>query len=82
MQNDDIDELGQLNVQIGEDESKGDYNWLDGVIAPKLAFRRLRGRCRILRVTENIATFPASPMRSTRHRKTASVRGVKGVRLA
>jgi len=39
----DIEVLAQLNVQIGEAESKGDRNWLDGVIAPKLAFRRADG---------------------------------------
>src|SRR3989304_7016679 len=39
----DIEILAQLNVQIGEAESKGDRNWLDGVIAPKLAFRRADG---------------------------------------
>jgi hypothetical protein len=42
MQN-DIEVLTQLNVQIGEAESKGDRNWLEGVIAPKLAFRRADG---------------------------------------
>lgn len=39
----DKEVLAQLNVQIGEAESKGDRNWLDGVIAPKLAFRRADG---------------------------------------
>lgn len=42
MQN-DIELLARLNIQIGEAESKGDRNWLAGVIAPKLAFRRADG---------------------------------------
>lgn len=39
MQN-DTETLTQLNIQIGEAESRGDRDWLDGVIAPELAFRR------------------------------------------
>lgn len=40
---DDIQALEQLNIRIGEEESKGDdasRHWLASVIAPKLAFRR------------------------------------------
>ncbi|SRR5688572_1239966 len=36
----DKEVLTQLNVQIGEAETKGDRQWLSDVIAPKLAFRR------------------------------------------
>lgn len=49
MQNDKQDDkqaLEQLNIRIGIEESKGDdesRGWLDGVIAPKLAFQRADG---------------------------------------
>ena len=36
----DIEVLARLNVQVGEAESKGDRNGLDGVLATKLAFQR------------------------------------------
>lgn len=39
MQN-DAEALKQLNIQIGEAESRGDRDWLDSVIASQLAFRR------------------------------------------
>lgn len=39
MQN-DTEILTQLNIQIGEAESRGDRDWLDGVIASEFAFRR------------------------------------------
>jgi hypothetical protein len=35
----DIDVLKQLNVQLGDAESKGEVEWLAGVIGPELAFR-------------------------------------------
>jgi hypothetical protein len=50
MENDnpsDIQILEQLNIRIGEEESKGDQeskNWLDSILAPKLAFRRADGK--------------------------------------
>src|SRR6187402_1318540 len=37
---DDIKTLEDLNVQIRVAETKGDREWLSGVIAPKLAFQR------------------------------------------
>jgi len=49
MQNDKQDDkqaLEQLNIRIGIEETKGDHEsrgWLDGVIAPKLAFQRADG---------------------------------------
>lgn len=39
MQN-DINALADLNIQIGEAESRGDRHWLDQHIAPVLAFKR------------------------------------------
>ena len=39
-------ELEQLNIRVGVEESKGDdksRNWLNGIIAPQLAFRRANG---------------------------------------
>lgn len=36
----DVEALKQLNIQIGEAESRGDRDWLEDVIAPKFAFRR------------------------------------------
>lgn len=39
MQN-DTEALTRLNIQIGEAESRGDRDWLDGMIASELAFRR------------------------------------------
>jgi hypothetical protein len=39
----DIEVLTTLNVQIGETESAGDpaaHAWFEGLLAPKLAFRR------------------------------------------
>ena len=39
MQN-DAETLKQLNIQSGEAESRGDRDWLEGVIAPRLAFQR------------------------------------------
>lgn len=36
----DIEELKKLNIQIGDLETAGNAKGLDGVIAPKLAFRR------------------------------------------
>lgn len=41
----DRDELRSLNIEIGEAESAGDAQFLAGVIAPKLAFRRANGDC-------------------------------------
>jgi hypothetical protein len=46
MQNDRQDDkqaLEQLNIEIGNKESEGNSVWLDGVIAPKLAFQRADG---------------------------------------
>ena len=46
MQNDkqaDMDALEQLNVKVGDAESKGDGEWLASFIAPELAFRRADG---------------------------------------
>jgi hypothetical protein len=43
---DDKQTLEQLNIRIGAEESKGDdesRRWFEGVIAPKLAFRRADG---------------------------------------
>ena len=42
----DVQALEQLNIQIGIAESKGDdksRNWLDGILAPQLTFRRANG---------------------------------------
>jgi|SRR5207253_1724469 hypothetical protein len=36
----DIDTLRQLNIELGEAENQGDREWLHGVMAPELAFRR------------------------------------------
>ena len=39
----DKENLEQLNIQIGDEESKGDENsrnWLDSILAPQIAFRR------------------------------------------
>ena|ERR1700733_15711297 len=36
----DIEELTRLNIEIGNAESRGDKNWLNEHIAPRLAFRR------------------------------------------
>lgn len=37
---DDIKTLDDMNTQIRVAETKGDREWLSGVIAPKLAFQR------------------------------------------
>jgi hypothetical protein len=45
MQN-DIHTLEQLNIRIGDEESKGDDEsriWLDSILAPQLTFRRADG---------------------------------------
>jgi len=39
----DEDELRELNLRIGTAESEGDRAFLDGVLAPVLAFRRANG---------------------------------------
>ena len=44
MQN-DRDELRSLNIDVGDAESAGKADFLAGVIAPKLAFRRANGDC-------------------------------------
>ena len=36
--------IEQLNVEIGDAEDRGDSVWLDGVLAPQLAFRRANGQ--------------------------------------
>jgi hypothetical protein len=41
---DDRAVLEQLNVEIGYAEDRGDRVWLDGVLAPQLAFRRANGQ--------------------------------------
>lgn len=35
-----LKELEELNIRIGLAETKGDRNWLDKVVAPRLAFQR------------------------------------------
>jgi hypothetical protein len=40
---DDLALLAHLNVQIGNAETNGDRDWLDGVLAPELTFRRANG---------------------------------------
>ena len=40
---DDRRELERLNVEIGAAESRGDAEWLRGVIAPELVFQRANG---------------------------------------
>jgi Domain of unknown function (DUF4440) len=42
---DDFETLRQLNEQIGIAESKGNRDFLDGVLADVLAFRRANGEC-------------------------------------
>lgn len=62
MQNDrqnDIDALRQLNVELGDAESQGNREWLDGVIAPELAFLRADKK-----TFDNRATFLAKVKRS------------------
>jgi len=39
----DIAVLEQLNIDVGAAEDRVDGVWLDGVLAPKLAFRRANG---------------------------------------
>jgi hypothetical protein len=53
---DDRKTLEDLNVKIGEMEDQGDrdaWYWLDGILAPQLAFRRANGsfdnRCEFLK---------------------------------
>jgi Domain of unknown function (DUF4440) len=41
---DDRAVIEQLNVEIGDAEDRGDSVWLDGVLAPQLAFRRANGQ--------------------------------------
>jgi hypothetical protein len=36
--------LEQLNIDIGDKESAGERDWLDGILAPVLAFRRAKGK--------------------------------------
>jgi hypothetical protein len=36
----DIEALKERNIDIGAAESRGDRNWLDGILATKLAFQR------------------------------------------
>ena len=36
----DIEALKERNIEIGAAESRGDRDWLDGVLATKLAFQR------------------------------------------
>jgi hypothetical protein len=37
---DDVRALAELNERIGEAENRGDREWLESVLAPKLAFQR------------------------------------------
>ena len=39
------DELRNVNIEIGKAESEGNTEFLAGVIAPRLAFRRANGDC-------------------------------------
>ena len=42
----DLQTLEQLNIQIGDEESKGDTesrNWLESILAPQFAFSRADG---------------------------------------
>jgi hypothetical protein len=39
----DVEMLKQMNIEIGEAETRGDHKWLAGVLAPELAFSRASG---------------------------------------
>lgn len=61
----DVEALKQLNIQIGEAESRGDRDWLEGVIAPKLAFQRA-DRVTVDDRSQFLSKVKASDVRQTR----------------
>jgi hypothetical protein len=61
----DAEVLKQLNIQIGEAESRGDRDWLDDVLAPKLAFQRA-DRVTIDDRSQFLSKVNASDARQTR----------------
>jgi hypothetical protein len=61
----DREVLTQLNVRIGEAESKGDRNSLDGVLAAKLAFQRANDTKSIVDRQEFLTTVAPGSKRDT-----------------
>ena len=71
--NSDFDDLLTLNQKIGEAEARGDREFLDGILAPSMAFRRANPQSTVVDRKTYLDSVKPSALRTTEVESVAHV---------